>query len=471
MQIVRTFRSWQSAAAIADTLRAYGPRWEGDGTVAPEAYQLEQFNRLWAGYVQRIPYFRSLRDSGRAPDRFESLDQFADSISPLDKPDVRARGAELTDPLHPPESMRITGGSTGEPTRMAAWRREHAQTLIDKWVGRSFYGVGPGDSLFTIWGHSHLLGKGLSGRVKAASRRFRDWLLSTHRFSAYNLSPESLRKAGQIVLDMRPGYIIAYSSALEDFARVNEDRAADFARAGIKMALATGEVFPTTDGPDVVRRVLGCPLALEYGSVETDILAHTHPGLAAPGAPPGSGYRVFWRNYYLECEAPGSSGERALLVTSLYPRAFPLVRYRIGDCVTLFDGDRPRALTRVASVAGRTNAFIQLADGTRVHTMGIKHCVEGLPDIARFQVIQPGGADAGTARGITELRVHLNGAGAPGQAGDAALIARRNAERAIREKAAKIHAELGVMPIVFDRPLHQTRAGKTPIIAVTETVG
>ena len=50
---------------------------------------------------------------------------------------------------------------------------------------------------------------------------------------------------------------------------------------------------------------------MEYGAVEAGLGAHTHPS---------GDYPVFWRSHIL---------------TSLYPRAFPLARYEIGSEDTL----------------------------------------------------------------------------------------------------------------------------------------
>ncbi|MCC6426830.1 MAG: hypothetical protein IT435_08410 [Phycisphaerales bacterium] len=470
MQIVRTFRAIRASPAIRAELDAYGPDWNGRHGESVPDQQLRRFNELWSGYANRIPMYRDLRAAGKAPDRFGSLEELCQSLPVIDKQSVRDRKTDLTDPLHPAVRSRITGGSTGEPTHMPAWASEFDTTLVDKWIGRSFYGISPRDKLFTIWGHSHLLGKGLKGRFMGWLRQTKDNLIRTHRFSAYDLSPDAARRAADLLISTGSRYIIAYSSALEFFCRTNEDRAADFAKAGLKMALATGEVFPTADGPDVVRRVLGCPVAMEYGSVETDILAHTTPAIPSPDSGSLPAYRVFWRRYMLECEPPNAEGPGALLVTSLFPRAFPLIRYRIGDHIALFPGDRPLALTRIASVAGRTNSFIQLSDGRRVHTMGIKHCVEGLAAVNRFQLVQIR-AGTNSAASLPELRIVLAGPGAPDATGPSAEDARKQTERAIREKAARIHPDLGRMPIYFDRTLIQTQAGKTPMIADLQTSG
>lgn len=459
MQIVRRIRASRTAPAIAARAAEYASR----GMVpsgAVESFQLDVLNRLWHSYARHIPFYRDLQESGRSPRRFASLAEFAASVPITEKSLVRERAEDLRDPTRVQDHYRITGGSTGEPTKMPSWSEEHADSLIDKWVARSWYGVTPADALFTIWGHSHLLGKGLKGKINARLRQLKDQAIGTYRFSAYDLGVEATRHAAAVLLARKPAYFITYSSALEHFARVNEGRAADLGRLKLKVAIATGEVFPTAEGPAIASRVLGCPVAMEYGSVETDILAHTHPALPSADGSSLPGFAVFWQRYLLESVTLAPGGEPELLVTSLYPRCFPLVRYRIGDSMVLYPGDPPLPVTRAAAVVGRTNSFVALSDGTRVHTMGIKHCVEGLGNVSRFQVV----TQAGRA-GLVELRVMLAGAGGPGDASPGGLAARAAADGAIREKARKVHAELAAIPINFEDAPIQSRAGKTPMVA------
>lgn len=457
MLIVRNIRARKILPAIEAERAAYGSDWRGTQAEPPAVWQLARFNKLWADITTRIPRYRDLVANKAAPREFDSWAQFSGTLPTTEKSDVRERPLDLTDPARPPEAWRITGGSTGEPTHMPKWMSESDLTAIDKNLGRGFYGVTPASKLFTIWGHHHLLGEGLKGKLNAKVRVFKDWLIGTCRFSAYDLSPAAMRRAGDSILSLRPDFIISYSGALELLARANEDRAAAFAHLKLKCAIGTGEVFPNDDGPALVSRVLGCPVAMEYGSVETDILAHTTPDFPVPAGAIVNGFRTFWRRYFLEVEPAGPGGERPLLVTSLYPRAMPLVRYRIGDFVRLYEGDAPHAITRFAAVIGRSNSYVELADGTRVHTMGVKHCVEGLAHVARFQIVQSPRAN--------ELRVILAGPGAPGASGDACDAARKVVEMHIRSKAAILHPDLAQIGVAFDKDLIQTRAGKTPLIA------
>ena len=129
-----------------------------------------------------------------------------------------------------------------------------------------------------------------------------------------------MRRAAEELLRFRPAYVLGYSVALDLFAAANRDRREQLRASGVRLVVGTAEAFPTRESANRLRDLFGCDVAMEYGAVETGLLAHTHPE---------GGYRAFWRSYLLE--VAGGEHPGRLLVTSLYPRCLPLVRYEIGD--------------------------------------------------------------------------------------------------------------------------------------------
>ncbi len=200
--------------------------------------------------------------------------------------------------------------------------------------------------------------------------------------------------------------------------------------------VATAESFPSPDGQEVVARVLGCPCVMEYGSVETAILAQ-----GVPGEP---GLRVLWRAYLLDCGEPNPDGSRPLYVTSLYPRAFPLVRFDMGDAVLLPEGEPTAGPARLASVVGKLNTAIVLPGGARIHSESIRHAAGFEKAIIRYQIVRRGGA--------VSMRIVAAAGEEPG-----GLRSR------LRERLGKVHPELAGIEIEFAETLHQTVAGKTPV--------
>ena len=295
-----------------------------------------------------------------------------------------------------------------------------------------------------IWGHSHLLGTGVKGKLKGKMRVWKDSALGYYRFSAYQLDPAKLRHAADEMLRFKPKYMLCYSSALDYFCRVNADRADELKKLNLKMAFGTGESFPFPDSPQWVNKTLGCRVAMEYGSVETGIMGFSRPAAQGLGH-----FDLFWRSYFIEANEVGPTGGRVIRLTSLFPKKFPLLRYEIGDEVTLFDGDVELGITRVQRIVGKSLSFVTMPDGTKVHSVAFEHSVRTVPGVERFQLVSKGG--------VITLKVV-----APG--GNQEAIT-----KGIHTLMYKIHPSLAEAKIEFTDKLIQTVAGKTPMVVMEES--
>jgi phenylacetate-CoA ligase len=84
---------------------------------------------------------------------------------------------------------------------------------------------------------------------------------------------------------------------------------------------------------------------------------------------------------------PGETGR--LIITDIYSYAMPLIRYDIGDIVTLSaDSLNEHRVTVLDSVEGRSVELITSTDGNLVSPIAIDDVFDGLVDINRFQFIQ-----------------------------------------------------------------------------------
>jgi len=336
-----------------------------------------------------------------------------------------------------PQWWRVTGGSTAQPIQLPAWHSEKAVVGPDQWLGRHWFGVRPSDRLFWLWGHSHLLGSGLGGQINRRVRGLKDWLLGYYRYSAYDLCADSMVRAGDILLSFGPDYVIGYSVALDSFARINRDRAGRFHDLGLKVVIACAESFPSADSAQTVSDVLGAPLAMEYGSIETGVVAYTTPL---------GGYQTFWRNHFVEAQDSSVRGGRVVRVTSLYPRCFPLVRYELGDEIELgCECDTAgRGVSKFKRVIGRCNDYVAFADGTRIHSEAFAHAIRDCADIAGYQTVQDG----------SNIRIKL----ISGSRISAKTI------KAIRSRLRIVHPALADVVVEQVEVLEQTVAGKTPVV-------
>ena len=360
MKLISAVRRRRMAGDIEARLAAYASDLPSQ---AIAQIQLELLNREWARTVKRIPFYSKLVAANAAPGEFESLEHFF-AVAPMaNRSLIHQHAAGMCDPSRGPDSWRITGGSTSQPVQLPAWREEFVHAQYDMWAARSWYSIDPGSRLFLLWGHSHLLGTGLKGRWNGFRRSLNDRLLQYRRFSAYNLSAERLKQAAAEMIAFRPDYFLGYSVALDSFARANEDMAGRLRALNLKVCNRHFRVVPRAG----VRRSLSTPsrdrrarigadgAIAGYGSVETNVIAHTHPS---------GGYRVFWRTHLVEALPVAGTRRCRVLITSLYPRCFPLVRYEMGDEIEVEDTQSPaEGVLRFRAVIGRCNDSIRWETG------------------------------------------------------------------------------------------------------------
>jgi len=377
MTLVGALRQRVMSRELEERERAYAVEVSADER---RKIQLELLNVEWRRIIDDVPFYRQLHEKGQLPGRFASLEQFIKAVPATTRETLQSERVERTSGRQKPDFQRMTGGSTAAPVQVPAWRSEIRHIRPEVWIGRGWYGITPASRLFLLWGHSHLLGSGVGGWFNARKRGLSDGLLGYHRFSAYDLRPEALRRAAGELLRFRPDYVIGYSVALDQLARVNEASAAELRSIGVKVVVGTAESFPSPDSASRLGELFACPVAMEYGAVEAGLLAHTHPG---------GGYRTFWRSYVLEAER-GDDGRYLLRVSSLYPRCFPLVRYEIGDEIEPLETDDRLliGLDRFRRVLGRCNDYLALDDGARIHSELFSHALRPVSEIRGFQVVQ-----------------------------------------------------------------------------------
>jgi phenylacetate-coenzyme A ligase PaaK-like adenylate-forming protein len=375
--------------------------------------------------------------TGRLPTRFASWEEFATRLPVATRAFVQKEGARLASAARAADWQRTTGGSTSEPVQLPAWHDERRAAHADLWRARDWYGLTPASPLFLLWGHSHLLGTGWQGWLNARRREVLDRMLGYHRFSAYDLRDDAMRAAGDALLRARPAYLLGYSVALDRLARVNASRAAAMRALGLRAVIGAAEAFPSPDSAARLRELFGCAVAMEYGSVETQLLAHTHPD---------GGYVVMADSYVLEAEPLAHDRQRARVrVTSLTPRAFPLVRYDLGDEIEFDDAPAPHGpVYRFARVVGRCNDYVPLRDGAQIHSEAITHAVRGCAEVLGYQLVQRGDALRLDYLAAAELSAAAGGA--------------------VRATLARIHPLLGATELRRVPALQQTRAGKTRMI-------
>ena len=433
MRVIRDIRALRNRQGFAALERLYFGDHASDDA---RRLQLKRFNAVWREIARDSPFYSSLASRSDVPTHFDSWDDFEQVMPVLDRSALKRNRNRISLPCKRPDYWRTTGGSTAEPLRLPAWRSEDRLTALDTWFARSWFGVTASDRLFLLWGHSHLFGSGIAGRVNSTIRQLKDRSAGYLRFSAYDLSRERLREAGAKLLRFRPGYVLGYSGALHRFALFNRDRASEFGELGLKVAVATGEAFPSPDSAQLIAEVFGCPVAMEYGAVETGAVAHQRPS---------GEFHVFWGSYYVEgLPTSESSDVLEVVITALYPRLTPLIRYSIGDLISR-DTQNSRIGISFTKVIGRSNDGIILGENGFVHSETFTHALRDIEKIHAFQVVQ-----------ALNQEITIN------YTSDETLPA--DIIRLICHRLCKIDGRLGAISLERVPELRMTVAGKTKAI-------
>lgn len=393
-----------------------------------EAKQLRDLCERWQEATEHIPYYRNLVARGDAPATLESIAMFRQTVPILTRETLIAQRDQFQRDI-PPHHELMTAGSTGNPLSFGNWKDEAiAHTGVNQWVGRLHNGMAPDDKVFLLWGHSHLLGAGLKGRLKNLKRKTQDWLLGYRRVDAYHIEPARAIAYRDDLRRFRPQIVIGYACALDMMARHNlaAGRSAD--DLGIKLCIACAEMFPQPDSREVLQGFFGCPVVMEYGGVDFGVCAYELVG--------ESDYRVFWWSHLLEVEGDGVEGP--LLVTNLTPRYLPLFRYRNGDECEGADVNAPGVLNGFAAIKGRVNDTLEMLDGRVIHSVGLFHCIHQEPVWSIQLVVGDGG-----------MRLRL--------ATDKMTEAM---ESRIRSRLGDLHPALASCPIDVVADVATNRAGK-----------
>jgi phenylacetate-coenzyme A ligase PaaK-like adenylate-forming protein len=348
--------------------------------LSAEALAELQFRRLRQHLefaYREVPYFTRLLDEhGLPPSRIQSLEDFS-RLPCLTRETLRQRFDDLQPRTRIRHSQRLsTGGSTGVPVTVLVCPERAAFTDAVRLRAHRWFGVDMGAREVVLWGSSIELTR------QDRLRSLRDRLLNSRLLSAFDLGEAALARYVEVLRRERPEKLYGYASALALLARYLRSRgwvrASDWPRA----VFATAE--PLFDFQRaLIRSVLGCPVAVEYGARDA--------GLIGTECPAG-GLHIPAEGMVVEIVPTDgdSTGAGEVVVTNLQSWAMPIIRYRTGDIATPDRGPCPcgRALPRLGRVDGRRTDFLVTPDGRVMHALAVIYVLRDAPGIGEFQVVQ-----------------------------------------------------------------------------------
>lgn len=284
--------------------------------------------------------------------------------------------------------VSYTGGTTGASMKVVYTKEDIQEryAILDNF--RSVHGYELGKK--TAW----FSGKNLvsESEVKGGTCYRDDWFNKIRFFSTFHINDKYFYTYWKSLCQYDPEFIVGFPSSVFLICKMAKERGLTYP-GSVKVFFPTAETV-LLEHRLVIGEVLGCVLRDQYASSE--------------GAP-----------FILECEAnnkhihpltgvfetvdenlqPCRQGQ--LLVTSFTTHGTPLIRYKIGDGITLSTEKScacGSTFPLVESIEGRTNDYLISPEHGQVNLGNISNSTKGVEGIVCFQIIQ---------RNLEEIEIYI----------------------------------------------------------------
>lgn len=238
-----------------------------------------------------------------------------------------------------------TSGSSGNPLTFVKDPYTQARVWAAKKYFFNLHGFDIGDKEARFFGIPKSFKSNLIQRTK-------DAILNRYRFVIFEMSDavfsQWVKKFSRTAFD----YAYGYTSSIVLFSRyLNENQIVlKEICPTLKLCMATSETC-TPEDKAIIEKAFGVPVVQEYGAADAGLLGYEceHGTMHIPE-----------ENVFVEADEEGN-----LLITDLFNRAYPFVRYKVGDMAEIVESNCPCGshFRVIAKLMGRTNDVIQLPSG------------------------------------------------------------------------------------------------------------
>ena len=248
-----------------------------------------------------------------------------------------------------------TSGSSGDPFVFAKDKEAHAITWASIIHRFGWYNV---DFNKSYQARFYGIPLDFIGFYK---ERLKDFLSKRYRFPIFDLSDKKLDEVLNHFKTKKFDYINGYTSSIVLFGKYLQTRniiLTDICPT-LKVCMVTSEMLFKED-KIILEKYLGIPVVNEYGASELDLIAFQNPK---------GEWQVNSETLFVEIldenNQPVPNGvEGKIIITSLYNKAHPFIRYEIGD-VGVLDEKSTAKKPILKKLIGRTSDVALLPSGKK----------------------------------------------------------------------------------------------------------
>jgi phenylacetate-CoA ligase len=275
--------------------------------------------------------------------------------------------------------VSLTGGTTGASMKVIYTKKDMQErfAILDHFRAQHGYTLGKKTAWFS--------GKNLVTQkdIEKGICSHYDYINKIRFYSTFLINEKNFDVYWKSLNEFQPEFLVGFPSSVFEICQIAKAK-------GLKYKGKAKVFFPTAETVlaehrQVISEVLGCKLVDQYASSEgapfilecTAGHLHIHPLTGT--------FEVVDHN--LE---PSLSGQ--MLVTSFTTHGTPLIRYQIGDSITLADSTQQCAcgsiFPLVERIEGRTNDYILSPTHGKVNLGNISNSTKDTKGIVCFQLIQ-----------------------------------------------------------------------------------
>ena len=248
-----------------------------------------------------------------------------------------------------------TSGSSGTPFIFAKDKYCHAMTWSSNIYRFGWYGI---DFKTSYQARFYGIPLDYIGNIK---ERIKDFLSHRFRFSVFDLSDEVLEKMLKTFQREKFDYINGYTSSIVLFAKYLQKKNIVLTAIcpTLKMCMVTSEML-FEDDKILLEKQFGIRIINEYGASELDLIAFQNTD---------GEWQVNAETLFVEIldennQAVPNGISGRIVITSLFNKAHPFIRYDIGD-IGILDEKSTLQKPILKKLIGRTNDIAILPSGKK----------------------------------------------------------------------------------------------------------
>jgi phenylacetate-CoA ligase len=248
-----------------------------------------------------------------------------------------------------------TSGSSGHPFVFAKDKFCHALTWSSNIYRFGWYGI---DFNSSYQARFYGIPMDFIGNKK---ERFKDFLSHRFRFSIFNLSDEVLEGFLKDFKTKKFDYINGYTSSIVLFAKFLQQKNIVLTAIcpTLKVCMVTSEMLFDEDKL-LLEKQFGIPIVNEYGASELDLIAFQN----TEGEWQVNSETLFVEILDENNQAVPNGISGRIVITSLFNKAHPFIRYDIGD-IGILDEKSTLKKPILKKLIGRTNDVALLPSGKK----------------------------------------------------------------------------------------------------------